>query len=63
MFNPCSCLGAKQDEPYCMCVMIDNGLKTKEDYVYTKEEKDNLSNVLSKTFGWNIVKTFKLDKQ
>ena len=52
MINVCACLGPKSNEPHCMCEMINLGLKTKEDYAWTLEEKENLHSFLSKIFEW-----------
>lgn len=51
-FNFCACLGPRQDEPYCMCVMISRGLKIKEDYAMSEEEKVRLNQALAEVFGW-----------
>jgi len=53
MINVCVCLGPTQDDPYCMCVMIQNGLKTKEDYKASPEECAKLNSALASVFGWN----------
>ena len=52
IFNPCACLGPRQDELYCMCEMILRNLKTKEDYDWTQDEKDKFDAALSEIFKW-----------
>ena len=52
MIDLCSCLGARDGEPYCMCVMISKGLKTKHDYSPTPEYKERLKFALSEVFKW-----------
>ena len=49
-FSMCACLGPREGEPYCMCEMINRGLKKKEDYDWTQEEKDRLSAALDSIF-------------
>lgn len=52
MINPCACLGPRQGEPYCMCEMIDRGIRTKKDYAMSESEKVRLNEALSKVFDW-----------
>lgn len=49
-FTMCACMGPRGDEPYCMCRMINLGLKKKEDYDWTQEEKDKLDKALDEIF-------------
>ncbi len=50
--NLCACLGPRQDEPFCMCVMIQKGLKTLKDYGPSDEDKAKLKNALVDVFNW-----------
>lgn len=49
-FSICACLGPREGEPYCMCQMINLGLKKKEDYDWTQEEEDRLNKALDEIF-------------
>lgn len=53
MINICACLGPSQNEPHCMCKMIQLGLKTKEDYRPSLEESAKLKSALASVFGWD----------
>jgi hypothetical protein len=51
MFEPCACLGPKPGEPYCMCSMINHGLKTKKDYEMSPEAKQKMEDAFSEIFS------------
>jgi len=48
--NLCACMGPKLGEPHCYCQMISLGLKTKEDYAMTQEQKDKLNKAFDLIF-------------
>lgn len=56
----CACIGPVNGEPHCMCDMIAKGLKTKAEYDLTPEQKIELREFLSKTFGWHDLSNTKI---
>jgi hypothetical protein len=49
--NACACLGPRDGEPMCMCMMIQAGLRTQEDYEWSEEDKQKLNEAL-RQMGW-----------
>ena len=53
--SPCACLGARNIEPYCDCLMITQGLRRSDEHKAEKLRVEHSTKAaIPKVFGWEI---------